>query len=567
MTRTPHVEHDDFQQLLRGKLDALNEAAITQHLDECPTCCEQLQLAAGSPQWWDGFASHLRQAGTRQAVAPSPLVTLLLAPSDVPDMLGRLGVYEVAELLGVGGMGVVFKARDAVLDRWVALKVLSPQLALNDTARRRFEREARAAAAIVHPNVVAILHVDAQHAPPYFVMEWIAGESLQQRLNRVGRLPVSEVIAIGRQIALGLAVAEERGIVHRDIKPSNIMLADNGNRVALTDFGLALVATEASLTHSGLIAGTPQFMSPEQAAGAKVDHRSDLFSLGSVLYALLSGVAPFRAEQPLAVLRQITTDSAPALHEIDPEIPEMLIELINRLHKKDPVRRIQSAREVAIRLEFASRLSFAQAARPPASTLRRGVKKSPQLYRWLNAFGAVLVLLGVLQAVMQQVAHSPPDTAPTSEADNVSSVVAGSRDFADAPSEASLSEVITTAAKKNSGEPPELRAKVAPLPALSDEELARLDLSGTWLMTFPTGITDSIRIVSRGRQRWLIVSSTNMSGMYRRERDELIIEVPQTRGLTEFRWQISETNMLRLTHAPQPPKVPVNLIGTRLNRR
>jgi WD40 repeat protein len=278
---------------------------------------------------------------------------MLLDPPDPgrPEMLGRLGPYEVIEVLGQGGMGVVLKARDPALDRTVAIKLLNPALAHGPTARRRFAREARAAAAVGHDHIVAIYAVDEFRGLPYLVMQYIPGRSLQERLDETGPLSVPEILRIGTQAARALAAAHAQGVVHRDIKPANILLENCVERVKLTDFGLARAIDDASLTQSGVIAGTPQYMAPEQARGEAVDARSDLFSLGAVLYAMAGGRPPFRADSAMAVLKRVCDDRHRAIRELSPEIPDWLEAVIDRLLTKDPADRLQSAAEVADLLE------------------------------------------------------------------------------------------------------------------------------------------------------------------------------------------------------------------------
>jgi serine/threonine protein kinase len=263
------------------------------------------------------------------------------------DSLGRIGHYEVLEILGRGGFGIVFRAFDEVLQRMVAVKVLAPQMAATSPARKRFLREAQSSARVRHENVVQVYAV-AEQPLPYLVMEFIPGETLQGRLNRTGPLEVEEVVRIGRQIAEGLAAAHAQGLIHRDIKPANVIIeAGPQQRVKLTDFGLARAADDASLSQSGVVAGTPMFMSPEQANGEALDHRADLFSLGSVLYTMCSGRPPFRASSTLAVLRRVAEDAPRPIKEIIPEVPQWLCDLIARLHAKKPEDRIASAGEVA----------------------------------------------------------------------------------------------------------------------------------------------------------------------------------------------------------------------------
>lgn len=272
-----------------------------------------------------------------------------LEPARRPEGLGRLLHYEVLEVLGQGGFGVVLRAFDEKLHRIVAIKVLAPHPAVNDVARQRFLREARAAAAVRHDNVVGIHGVDEEPIP-HLVMEFIAGPTLQQKLDREAPFPIREILRIGLQIAEGLAAAHERGLIHRDVKPANILLEAGSLRVKISDFGLARAVDDASLTQSGVIAGTPAFMSPEQAQGQHVDQRSDLFSLGSVLYTLATGRQPFRAESALAVLRRVCEDTPLSIREINPEVPASLAVLIRRLHAKLPEQRFRSAEELAERL-------------------------------------------------------------------------------------------------------------------------------------------------------------------------------------------------------------------------
>jgi hypothetical protein len=270
-----------------------------------------------------------------------------LAPSQKPDSLGRLGHYEVLENIGRGGMGVVLRAFDEKLHRVVAVKVMAPQLATNATARKRFVREARSAAAIRNEHIIDIHAVEEANGLPYLAMEYIAGMSLQERIDRGGPLELKETLRIGMQTAAGLAAAHGQGLIHRDVKPSNILLENGVERVKITDFGLARAAAEAGLTQTGVVAGTPQYMSPEQAEGKPVDQRSDLFSLGSVLYAMCTGRAPFRASGSIAVLKRVCEDAPSPIQESRPETPDWLVQIIDKLHAKDPGERFQSAAEVA----------------------------------------------------------------------------------------------------------------------------------------------------------------------------------------------------------------------------
>src|SRR6516164_1445668 len=270
-----------------------------------------------------------------------------LAPPSEPGTLGRLDHYEILEVVGWGGMGIVLRARDTKLERVVAIKVLARPLAISASARQRFVREARAAAAITHDNVIAIHAVEDAGPAPYLVMQLIDGPTLQAKMDRTGPLPVEEVVRIGQEIAEGLAAAHRQGLIHGDIKPANILLENGIERVKITDFGLAHAVDEDSQLPSGFIAGTPAYMSPEQANGKRVDHRSDLYSLGSVLYALSTGRPPFRGRTTIEVLQAVREDTLRPAREVNRDVPAWLSELIARLHAKDPADRPTSAKEVA----------------------------------------------------------------------------------------------------------------------------------------------------------------------------------------------------------------------------
>jgi serine/threonine protein kinase len=353
---------------LQQKLSDGEQAAFESHLDNCDECRRRLEAAAAGDDVWSGVRDSLLgepmppecpRSGDATLDAPPGgdatagyrTVLSLLTPTDDERMLGRLGTYEVVGVIGWGGMGVVLKAFDAALNRYVAIKVLAPHLANSGAARKRFSREAQAAAAVVHDNVMEIYGVAEARGLSYLVMPYVRGPSLQRRLDDNGPLALAEILRIGMQAAAGLAAAHAQGLVHRDVKPANILLADGVERVKLTDFGLARAVDDASLTRTGVIAGTPQYMSPEQARGESVDPRSDLFSLGSVLYAMCTGRAPFRAETSYGVLRRITDEEPRPICEINPEIPEWLCWIVAKLMAKRPADRFRSAREVAELLE------------------------------------------------------------------------------------------------------------------------------------------------------------------------------------------------------------------------
>jgi WD40 repeat protein/tRNA A-37 threonylcarbamoyl transferase component Bud32 len=315
----------------------------------------------------------------------------LLSPPGGPGSLGRLRHYDVLAVIGRGGMGIVLKALDEVLKRIVAIKVMSPTLAAMASARKRFIREAQAAAAVRDDHVVNIHAVEELKGLPYLVMEYVGGISLQERLDRSGLLELKEILRIGMQTAAGLAAAHKQGLIHRDIKPANILLENGVQRVKITDFGLARAMDDASETQSGVVAGTPQYMAPEQARGEPVDHRSDLFSLGSLLYAMCTGHPPYRASTTLGVLRRVSEESPPPVQQVNSEIPTWLAAIIEKLHRRDPAERFQSAAEVA---ELLGRhLAHLQqpGAVPAPGTLRLPAVRRAGLRRWAVAAAALLL--------------------------------------------------------------------------------------------------------------------------------------------------------------------------------
>jgi tRNA A-37 threonylcarbamoyl transferase component Bud32 len=284
--------------------------------------------------------------GTPQQSANANDLSFLTPPSE-PGSLGRLDHYEILEVVGRGGTGVVLRARDTKLLRVVAIKVLAAALAASGTARQRFVREARAAAALRDDHVIAIHAVEDQGPVPYLVMEFIDGCTLESLRRHGGSLEVKQILRIGIQTASGLAAAHKQGLIHRDIKPANILLENGVQRVKLTDFGLARAADDASITQSGFIAGTPLYMSPEQAAGEPIDTRADLFSLGSVLYELCTGRQSFRAATTVAVIKRVCEETPRSIRDVNPDIPESLCRVIERLQAKKPADRPASAKEVA----------------------------------------------------------------------------------------------------------------------------------------------------------------------------------------------------------------------------
>lgn len=375
---SPSAEKCDIkllQQLLQDSLNQRQEEELARHLEQCPVCRDHLENSAAGAADWKLVGSILRQEtsehravqqpGLQTTLLPQSISSIVsssprpasfpaedfavdfLQPSDNPDVLGTLNQIEIESVIGQGGNGIVLKGRQPELNRLVAVKVMAPQLATSAAARTRFAREAQATAAIVHPSVMPILTVHSQGQLPYLVMPFVDCESLQQRIDREGALPVVDVLRIGHQIAEGLAAAHAQGLVHRDVKPANILLEKGVDRVMLTDFGLARAVDDGSLTRTGVIAGTPQYMSPEQARGDLVDTRSDLFSLGSVLYAMCTGRPPFRAETTYGILRRVTDEQPQAVQSSNTAVPVWLSGFIGNLLEKQPLHREASADSVA----------------------------------------------------------------------------------------------------------------------------------------------------------------------------------------------------------------------------
>jgi WD40 repeat protein len=426
-----------LKDLIDGALPDDERAALTAHLDGCDACQRKLEEAACGGSSLLRAAGHVRERPPAQSAywhalkrvegttpvpgwAESPVATRLetpppesgtgeialdfLKPADDPQYLGKLGHFHIVRVIGKGGMGIVLEALDRCLQRRVAIKVLNPEFASNETARQRFIREARAAAAVTHENVVAIHQVDHDEDAdlPFLVMQLISGTSLEDHVEATGPLPLVDILRIGAQAAAGLAAAHRQGLIHRDIKPANILLESDLQRAKLTDFGLARAAEDVRLTQTGFVPGTPLYMAPEQARGDEVDHRADLFSLGSVLYVMCTGRPPFKGSTPYVVLKSVTEEQPPAISSINSEVPGWLADVIDKLHAKKPEDRFQSAADVAEKLSRAlvkiEHLTDDQKkACQKAAALRRTVDLGRRRFLWLG-LGAVLGAGGTLGA-------------------------------------------------------------------------------------------------------------------------------------------------------------------------
>ena len=428
-----------LERSLSDVLSDVEEEQLSSHLEQCPHCQEQLASLAAKAATWQRIQDVLRDeshstvipivsdlsdtdyvplVGSRDYFAsPVDFAVDFLDPPTGEESLGRLGEIEILSVIGHGGMGIVLKGLQRSLNRAVAVKVLAPHLATSGAARQRFAREAQAAAVIMHANVMPIFSVDARAKLPYLVMPYIECESLQQRIDRTGPLDTVDTLRIGLQVARGLAAAHAQGLVHRDVKPANILLEQGVQRAMLTDFGLARAADDASLTRTGLIAGTPQYMSPEQSRGDAIDSRSDLFSLGSVLYTACAGRPPFRADTSYGILRKIIDTPARDLRELNPQTPVWLVLLIERLMAKSRTDRFDSAEHVADLLEQC----LAHTQQPQALPLPEELKPAHRYLSWrsdrLMALAAgVLTLLLVALAVQFFPADEPVQPAAVPDA-------------------------------------------------------------------------------------------------------------------------------------------------------
>ncbi|MEM6472597.1 MAG: serine/threonine-protein kinase [Planctomycetota bacterium] len=385
-----HLDEADIRKLIHGDCDDARVIELGRQLHECNRCRSALETLSANYDFWRrapellrdaeasgdfvasaNLTSILRSEATavrhaesetadqpqvefQEAEATSTLaypIETLLDPPTHPEMLGSIGKYDIEKVVGSGGMGIVLKAHDFDLNRPLAIKILAPHLASNGIARRRFAQEARAAAGVLHPNVIAVHGVNNEGKTPYIVMPYVAGPSLQALVEESGPLPEIEIVRISLQIAAGLSAAHSQGLVHRDIKPANILVEPEVNRVLITDFGLARCEDDASLTRTGWLTGTPNYMSPEQARGERPDQRSDLFSFGSLIYFLSTGRLPFRADSPLSVLTRIQNEEPKPVRTAGAQVSKTLEDIITLMLRKSPEDRFQTATELHVVLE------------------------------------------------------------------------------------------------------------------------------------------------------------------------------------------------------------------------
>ena len=336
---------------------------------------------------------------------PSPVGIAIGASFAPGTVLGAR--YEILQLLGQGGMGAVYKAKDLELDRAVALKVIRPELAIHPEILQRFKQELILARQITHRNVIRIFDLSEASGIKFITMEFIEGQDLKSLLNDKGRLSPEEAVRILEQVCLALEVAHSEGVVHRDLKPQNIMI-DRHGRVAVMDFGIARSIETGGMTQTGMLVGTPDYMSPEQVMGERVDARSDLFAIGVILYELLAGSLPYKADTGQAAMYKRTRETPRPLSVVEPSVPPLLSDVVAKCLQIDPKLRYQSAHEILSDLE-----AWRHGAAPGSATVlaQRPARVWPALQKWAIAGG--VAALAVAGWVVVRARHS---SSPSSQA-------------------------------------------------------------------------------------------------------------------------------------------------------
>jgi eukaryotic-like serine/threonine-protein kinase len=298
------------------------------------------------------------------------------------------GRYELEELVGSGGMASVYRAHDRLLERWVALKILHEHFLRDEDSVERFLREARSVAQLTHPNIVTVIDRGEQDGRPYIVFEYVEGENLKQLVARQGALPVPQALDLALQVARALEAAHDRGVVHRDVKPQNVLLAEEG-RAKVTDFGIARARDTEGLTITGTILGTSDYIPPEQARGEPAGEAGDVYSLGVVLYELLTGEVPYEAENPVAVAMRHVHDPVPSVRDRRPDVPLRVDALVRRALAKSPQERFASMTEVVAELDACRRGD----GPPPSDSAATVIVPPPAVPRRRRGSGALRTIL------------------------------------------------------------------------------------------------------------------------------------------------------------------------------
>ncbi|MFK8112973.1 MAG: serine/threonine-protein kinase, partial [Rubripirellula sp.] len=444
-TRCPDT--DSLREILQGDISSGDSEAILQHLLECDRCIKQadeislsdplIQTIRSRPGLeafgWESD-SELRksviergmQLGDDTLTALDPTLAVdpagtdgdsvstdqateirrrlnldFLAPADHPAELGRLGDFRIVEVLGRGGMGVVFKANDTTLDRIVALKIMVPDLNVTDALKQRFLREAKSMAAVEHGNVVEVYRVGEESGVPYVAMKYLRGQTLRSLVNQKGRLTEREIARIGRETADGLAAVHACGLIHRDLKPDNLWIEKSGT-VKILDFGLAAADDDMNLTQSGMLVGTPAYMSPEQALSLELDARSDLFSFGSTLYLAACGKPAFDGKRPTALLMAVAKGEFEPVAQVCPDMDTELASVLSRLMALERDERYENANEVAVAFErIHDRLSHSESVLSPVASSDVGSGNRNRRYAIVALAAAVPLLLALFAVVMK----------------------------------------------------------------------------------------------------------------------------------------------------------------------
>lgn len=445
----------DLEDLLLGRSCYEKRVELEKHYLNCSQCVanseeiiasDELTNALANKQRFNGYENILFSAITKAKTLASLLDTVtdghsptnamgsseidshptrtlmdrydFLAPAEEADEIGRFGNYRVLEVLGVGGMGIVFRAEDDSLKRQMALKVMKPLVSVTKGSKIRFLREAKATAALSHDNVVQVYQVGEINGTPFIAMQYLAGQSLHSVQKKIQKLPAVDVARLGREIASGLTAAHEKGLIHRDIKPDNIWIEEKTNRAKILDFGLARDTFESEeLTQSGQILGTPGYMAPEQINGQPLDARCDLFSLGSTLYHIASGHRAFESISLAGLLHSIVNTSPIDIKQRLPDLDPSLAQLIMQLLAKDPKQRPQSAALVVEQLkqiendlrskQKAAKRSTARDLLPPKSNSAQ----KPPITRWhLVALASAAFFAFVLSVIVITIRNRNGDT-------------------------------------------------------------------------------------------------------------------------------------------------------------
>src|SRR6266478_2153850 len=365
---------------------------------ECPVCAAQNPAAASkcgkchTPLPGPASQETLNEGGVPQdwTVAGSSKISAPAADPDTLEIGAMLaGRYEILQLIGRGGMGAVYKARDTELDRTVALKLIRPELAKDPQILKRFKQELILARQVTHKNVIRIFDLGQSDGIKFITMDFVEGRDLRQVLLEKGKFPPEQAARIMLQICRALEAAHTEGVIHRDLKPQNIML-DSGGRVYVMDFGIARSAYLPGMTQTGALIGTPEYMSPEQARGEKLTERSDLFSLGVIFYELLTGQSPYPADAPLGTLWKRLQEKPKPPVDVDPTIPKPLNDIVMKALEVEPEDRWARAREMAHQLEIWLGPSA------DSSTIFLPAPRIAAYLKWASAGLAILLVAAVI---------------------------------------------------------------------------------------------------------------------------------------------------------------------------